>query len=100
MERSNAESGRQDFGPGGPQHRRRTHVFRVTYCTVFTEWGTALIAIGLLSYYLYAISSTREEERSNTDYKVKPRLALCLCNSLSLFATSTLTSQSQIFRSH
>ena len=76
MQRGDLESGaQQDFGPGGPQQRRHRQVFRVTYCTVFAEWATALIAIGLLSYYLFAIFSTREDERSNTYYKVRPHRA-------------------------
>ena len=50
---------------------RRQHVFRVTYCTVLAEWSTAFIAVGLLSFYLFAILDTKEQgQRDNINYKV------------------------------
>mmetsp|Transcript_56686 Transcript_56686/g.83193 ORF Transcript_56686/g.83193 Transcript_56686/m.83193 type:complete len:419 (-) Transcript_56686:798-2054(-) len=50
---------------------RSRHVFRVTYCTVLAEWTTALIAVGLLSFYLYAILDTRtDKQRDNIQYKL------------------------------
>jgi len=50
---------------------RSRHVFRVTHCTVLAEWTTALIAVGLLSFYLYAILDTRtDKQRDNIQYKV------------------------------
>ena len=59
--------------PEGPRGARRQHVFRVTYCTVLAEWSTAFIAVGLLSFYLYAILDTKEDrQRDNINYKVRP----------------------------
>ncbi len=50
---------------------RRQHIFRVTYCTVLAEWSTAFIAVGLLSFYLFAILDTKEkEQRDNVNFKV------------------------------
>jgi hypothetical protein len=57
--------------PEGPRGARRQHVFRVTYCTVLAEWSTAMVAVGLLSFYLFAILDAKEDyQKDNINYKV------------------------------
>ena len=56
----------------GPNQRRQTRtVFRITYCTLFAEWSTAIVAVGLLSFYVFAILDTKSGHRDNINYKVR-----------------------------
>lgn len=55
----------------GPNQRRQTRtVFRITYCTLFAEWSTAIVAVGLLSFYVFAILDTKSGHRDNINYKL------------------------------
>jgi len=89
------------FRESGPGSRRHRQVFRITHCAVLAEWITALIAVGLLSFYLFAILETRKpSERDNIEFKVaiafphtlSPILySLCLLSSrLSSLSTNRL----------
>ena len=51
-------------------HNRREH-FRINYCVVMAEWTTTFVALGLLSFYVYAILTAEEgEQQENIFYKL------------------------------
>ena len=60
----------EDPRQSNPRARRQRQVFRVTYCTVIAEWSTAFIAVGLLSFYLFAVFSAGADQRDGIHYRL------------------------------